>query len=57
MKMPFGKYKGEDLEDLPTSYLLWVAENVGGYSALVKEVEAQLAMRDGHGANRGNRNS
>lgn len=25
--MPFGKYKGEYLEDIPTSYLIWVLEN------------------------------
>jgi preprotein translocase subunit Sec63 len=28
MKMPFGKYKGEWVEDLPESYLLWLIENV-----------------------------
>lgn len=26
--MPFGKYKGEELEDIPVSYLIWVLENV-----------------------------
>jgi hypothetical protein len=24
MRMPFGKYAGQELEGLPTSYLLWV---------------------------------
>jgi len=27
MIMPFGKYKGKDLEDIPSSYLKWLAEN------------------------------
>jgi hypothetical protein len=27
MKMPCGKYKGQDIEGLPLDYLLWVAEN------------------------------
>jgi hypothetical protein len=27
MIMPFGKYHGTDIEDLPSSYLKWLAEN------------------------------
>jgi len=27
MIIPFGKYIGEDLEDIPSSYLKWLAEN------------------------------
>lgn len=27
VKMPFGKYKGGDLEDIPDDYLLWVLDN------------------------------
>lgn len=26
--MPFGKYRGEDIEDVPSSYLLWFCENI-----------------------------
>lgn len=25
--MPFGKYKGEKMEDVPASYLLWLYDN------------------------------
>jgi len=28
MIMPFGKFKGHDLESLPSSYLKWLAENI-----------------------------
>lgn len=27
MKMPWGKHKGEDIEDIPSDYLRWLAEN------------------------------
>ena len=27
MKMPYGKFKGQDIEKLPSGYLKWVAEN------------------------------
>jgi hypothetical protein len=47
--MPFGKHKGERLEDLDSGYLRWLAENITGYAALVQEAENQLAMREGRG--------
>lgn len=27
MEMPFGKYKGVAIEDIPSDYLLWLAQN------------------------------
>jgi uncharacterized protein (DUF3820 family) len=28
MKMPFGKYKGDDIHRLPRGYLLWMRDNI-----------------------------
>lgn len=28
MEMPFGKYRGQELSDVPGDYLVWVLENV-----------------------------
>jgi len=27
MKMPWGKFKGDDIEDIPSGYLMWLAVN------------------------------
>jgi len=43
--MPFGKYQGYDLADIPTSYLRWLVEHVDLYGELADEVEAELAAR------------
>jgi uncharacterized protein (DUF3820 family) len=53
MKMPFGKYKGEPVEDIPADYLEWALENCDLRPALQVEMEAQLAMKRGEGASRG----
>lgn len=52
MKMPFGRYKGEDMEDLPTSYLYWLAENLESHPQIQQEAENQLKLREGHGVPR-----
>ena len=56
MKMPFGKYKGQDMEDLPDSYLLWLAENIES-GAVLEEAENQLKLREGVGVVRPARGS
>lgn len=28
MLMPYGKFKGKPIEELPSSYLRWLAENI-----------------------------
>lgn len=51
--MPFGKHKGEFVEDLPTDYMYWVLENVERIDpTLQEELEKQLAMKRGEGAAR-----
>lgn len=36
--MPFGKYKGTRMGDLPVGYLKWLAENIDEKSATGKKV-------------------
>lgn len=28
LKMPYGKFKGQEIVSLPSSYLLWLAEHI-----------------------------
>ena len=41
--MPFGRFKGLHVEEMPTGYLEWLHENVTLYGWLKKAVEAVLA--------------
>ena len=50
--MPFGKYRGQPIEDVPTDYLVWLCENIKGNDALLQEAENQMAMREGRGVER-----
>ncbi len=44
--MPFGKYRGRDLEDVPTSHLHWLLENLDYMpTSLVEEMQNQLKLR------------
>ena len=45
MKMPFGKHKGTELEDIPQLYLKWMSENVKLHGALLSETTRILAGR------------
>jgi uncharacterized protein (DUF3820 family) len=44
-RMPFGKYKGLHLIDLPEAYLAWFARNGFPKSKLGRHLESALAIR------------
>jgi uncharacterized protein (DUF3820 family) len=45
MRMPFGKYKGQDLAALPDAYLLWVIANVPLREPLGSAITEEMALR------------
>ena len=53
MLMPFGKYSGEPIDDLPSGYIEWALETwdfkTDERKALMREMQAQLAGRRGEG--------
>lgn len=51
--MPFGKYKGEPVEDIPTGYIEWALSEVNLPPEVQDEMEKQLALRRGEGVVRG----
>jgi hypothetical protein len=42
--MPFGKYKGEELLDIPVEYLEWLYDNVELYSSLEQKVSDAISL-------------
>lgn len=57
--MPFGKHKGEDVEDVPSEYLQWFLEKVDAppvgdkrrdsHLNLCSEIESELDSRKKYG--------
>lgn len=47
MIVHFGKYKGVDVEDLPSSYLRWLAENCNDDS-LCEAADEEYRYRSDH---------
>lgn len=48
MKMPFGKYKDEDLTDIPIDYLKWTEENLDFLKEdLRKAINHEIERREG----------
>ena len=45
MLMPFGKYKGHDLDALPDDYLLWVLANIPLRDPLGSAITEEMALR------------
>lgn len=40
--MPFGKYKGEKMANVPASYLLWLYENSKVYGDVKEYIEENI---------------
>lgn len=57
--LTFGKYKGDDIEDVPSNYLQWLLENIDAppigskerqaHLNLMGEIESELASREKYG--------
>jgi hypothetical protein len=46
MELPWGKYRGDDVEDVPTSYLVWLLENAENLRPALREaICAEVAER------------
>jgi uncharacterized protein (DUF3820 family) len=43
--MPFGKYKGHNLDELPDDYLLWVIANIPLRDPLGSAITEEMALR------------
>jgi len=48
MKLVFGKYKGEDITDVPITYLKWLEENIEDMSQVFRdEINYEIQRREG----------
>lgn len=45
MKMPWGKHEGTEIEDIPSSYLMWLMENCDD-EEIVGAAEEEYEYRD-----------
>lgn len=45
MIMPWGKFKGKDLEDIPSGYLYWLKENCED-NTIMKAAEEEYEFRE-----------
>jgi hypothetical protein len=45
MIMPWGRYKGKDMEDMPSSYLRWLSDNCDD-NKIRKEAEDEYNFRE-----------
>ena len=48
-EMPFGKHKGENLYELPSGYLKWLAENCDWNTEVQEEADEEFWHRDQSG--------
>jgi len=47
--MPFGRYAGKELEDVPADYLEWALRDCGLRPDLAEEMQNQLELKAGRG--------
>jgi uncharacterized protein (DUF3820 family) len=52
--MPFGKYKNDDIEDVPASYLMWLYEKEIAKGSILQYIEENMhglkqQIKDGQG--------
>ena len=52
LRWPFGKHKGELIEDLPSDYIEWALANLEN-PPHAEELQNQLDLRAGRGVDRG----
>lgn len=53
LRMPFGKYKAEYIDEIPTDYIIWCLENIENLRPeLMKEMQNTLKARRGEGVKR-----
>ncbi len=45
MKMPWGKYKGTDLEDIPSPYIKWLSEECDN-ETIAEEADEEWQFRE-----------
>ncbi len=45
MKMPWGKYKGKDLEDIPSPYIKWLSEECDN-ETIAEEADEEWQFRE-----------
>jgi len=53
MIMPFGKYKGEEILDIPVDYLEWVYDNLDVDSSLEEEISNAIDLLHSQKTRRG----
>lgn len=46
MKLEFGKFKGQEIEDIPTPYIRWCLENLILGDKIQEEMQNQLELRE-----------
>ena len=49
--MPFGKHKGKEIEDMPSDYLLWLAQNCDN-DLIATEADEEWQYREHYNCHR-----